>query len=1165
MKNDPALVPIPSPAAPEPRMEFTGERYVPDVGGDIELEHLHRYHLCTDLAAGRRVLDIACGEGYGSAILAQRARETIGVDIDPTTVGHAQARYGRDGLRFLEGRCDAIPLPDASVDLVVSFETLEHHAEHDAMMREVRRVLAPGGVLVVSTPDRREYSDLPNYRNEYHVRELYAAEFAELIGRYFAHHAMYGQRVLYGSVIAPTTAAGVPFVGLRGGDGFPSRSPGLLNPVYLIAVASDGEPPALPASHYAPLVPGYWREVEAAQLAAQAVQAEARTTAEAARIHVGQLEAAVTAAQSQADSADRIARQWQDRHQAAEQATQQATAQADAARARGAELEARGAELEARVTALSGEVSANQAQTAAERQRAAELARVLAAREQAIREIHASHSWRLTSPLRVGTNLARAGGRRLARSALRVATDAYRRLPISVHRRLQVRTAAFTLFGPLLRDTTAYRNWAAMRELRAQEPTAPPAAEALEPAPPGVVLPAVWKADGRREWEAYAPLKARIGAARARAAESWPVAPRPLLDFKESELPARVAELAFAPVAEPPVVTIIVPAYNHRKYTVECLASVARHTDPAIPIEVIVADDASTDGTAGLLSVVPNLRVIRGEQNLGFLRNCNRAAAQARGRHVLLLNNDVQVTDGWLTAMLAVADAHPDCGAVGPMIVYPDGRLQEAGARIRSDGSADMIGLGASPADPRFTYDREVEYCSGACLMVPTALFRELGGLDDRYAPAYCEDSDLCLQVREAGRSVWYSAQAVIVHHLSKSAEGTAQPARLQAIAKNLHTLAQRWQTRFDANDDVRMIAFHLPQFHPCPENDLWWGKGFTEWRNVAKARPNFVGHDQPRLPADLGYYDLRLPQVMQDQAELARRYGVHGMCYYYYWFGGHRLLHEPIEQMLASGTPDLPFCLCWANENWTRRWDGRDAEILIGQSHSDDDDRRVIADLIRYFRSPAYIRVRGRPLLLIYRVSQFPDFKRTAALWRQECRDAGIGEIHLAMVETFELVHRQTPPSVFGCDAAVEFPPLEMADARTPSGEIVNPAFKGWVADYRDIAVRFASRPHPGYTRYRGVMPGWDNTARRQDGSFCFEHSTPGAFQAWLEQAIEDTKSQCGPDDRLVFVNAWNEWAEGAYLEPDQRFGHTFLEAVANARDASRLVRGRRYALGDA
>lgn len=1157
------------PHAPEtPAMAFTGERYVPDVGGDIELEHMHRYHLCADLVDGRRVLDIACGEGYGTAILAMRAREAIGVDIDPQAVAHAQARYGGPRARFLEGRCDAIPLPDASVDVVVSFETLEHHGEHDAMMREVRRVLVPGGVLVVSTPDKREYTDLPGQRNEYHVRELYAAEFSELIARHFANHTIHGQRVLYGSVIAPTAGGAPAFVGLRGGDGpFPSRSPGLVNPMYLIAVASDGPLPALAASHYSQRIPPYWREVETAQAeaAAQRERAaglegalrDARAELAAAAARIGAVRAAAAAA-AEADAARAgalrhelaaahgAALDWRERHDAVERLVRTTQQERDA---------------------LAADRVAERAALSAERLRAGDLARVVAAREEALRLTHASFSWRVTSPVRVASNLARAVARDARRMLVAAAAAAWRRLPMDARQRQQVRTAVFSVAAPVFRHTPSYRNWDAMRRLQAGATSLPePDASVPEPSPAaaGPLLPALWKADGRREWEAYAPLKARMAAARAQAALTWPVQPRRLLDYAEDALVERVREIAFADPGDRPLVTLIVPAYNHRKYTVECLASVARSADAAIPCEVIVADDASTDGTAELLASVPNLRIVRGETNVGFLRNCNRAAELARGRYLLLLNNDVQVTDGWLRAMLAEFDARPECGVVGPMIVYPNGRVQEAGARIRSDGSAELIGLGGSPADPAHRFSREVEYCSGAALMLPADLFRALGGLDERYAPAYCEDSDLCLRVREAGRTVVYCAQAVIVHHLSKSAEGAPPARRLRAIARNLHALSERWQPTFDANDDVRVIAIHLPQFHPCPENDLWWGRGFTEWRNVAKARPNFVGHDQPRLPADLGYYDLRLPQAMEDQAELARRYGIHGFCYYYYWFAGHRLLHEPIERMLASGRPDLPFCLCWANENWTRRWDGRESEILMAQAHSDDDDRRVIADLIRYFRSPAYIRVRGRPMLLIYRVTQFPDFRRTAGLWREACREAGLGEIHLVMMETFELVHSPVNPAAYGCDAACEFPPLEMAEAKPPSGEVVNPSFRGQVADYRDIATRFAARPHPGYVRYRGVMPGWDNTARRQDASFCFEHATPGAFQAWLECAIEDTKRFAGPDDRLVFVNAWNEWAEGAYLEPDQRFGHTFLEAVRNARDASRLVRGRRYALGE-
>src|SRR5215469_15448600 len=211
--------------------------------------------------------------------------------------------------------------------------------------------------------------------------------------------------------------------------------------------------------------------------------------------------------------------------------------------------------------------------------------------------------------------------------------------------------------------------------------------------------------------------------------------------------------------------------------------------------------------------------------------------------------------------------------------------------------------------------------------------------------------------------------------------------------------------------ESVRAIAFYLPQYHPIPENDSWWGKGFTEWFNVTKAKPNFAGHEQPKLPADLGYYDLRLGSVMEAQAALAQRYGIYGFCYYYYWFGGKRLLEQPLEQMLATGKPDLPFCLAWANENWTRRWDGQDQEILVAQKHSRDDDLAVIADMMRYMRQAKYIRVNGRPLLIVYRPTVFPNIFDTTALWRAECRRQGLGEIYLAMVDSFGQTKRLRHP----------------------------------------------------------------------------------------------------------------------------------------------------------
>src|SRR5690242_15190569 len=204
------------------------------------------------------------------------------------------------------------------------------------------------------------------------------------------------------------------------------------------------------------------------------------------------------------------------------------------------------------------------------------------------------------------------------------------------------------------------------------------------------------------------------------------------------------------------------------------------------------------------------------------------------------------------------------------------------------------------------------------------------------------------------------------------------------------------------AADPFRLIAFYLPQYHPIPENDLWWGKGFTEWTSVAKAKPLFRKHYQPHLPADLGFYDLRLPETRSAQAQLARENGIYGFCYYHYWFNGKLLLERPFNEVLASSQPDFPFCLCWANENWTRAWDGLEHDILVAQEYDAEDDRRHIHWLVEAFRDRRYIRVNGKPLLLVYRVSNLPDPLQTASLWREEAHKLGIGDIYLATVESF-------------------------------------------------------------------------------------------------------------------------------------------------------------------
>ncbi len=354
----------------------------------------------------------------------------------------------------------------------------------------------------------------------------------------------------------------------------------------------------------------------------------------------------------------------------------------------------------------------------------------------------------------------------------------------------------------------------------------------------------------------------------------------------------------------------------------------------------------------------------------------------------------------------------------------------------------------------------------------------------------------------------------------------------------------------------VRTIAFHLPQFHPIPENDEWWGKGFTEWTNVTRARPVVPGHYQPKLPSDLGFYDLRLPEARLAQAELASAYGIDAFCYYHYWFNGRRLLNRPVDEILASGKPDFPFCLCWANENWTRAWDGGTQQLLVEQHYSEADDLAHIRHLLPILADSRYVRVGGRPLLLVYRTELLPDAARTADVWRNEAIRAGVGDLFLARVES---MRSDINPEQIGFDAAVEFAPDWRKVRYLPINRIKRALIKlglvpkGYLdhrfTDYNALVRAMLEKPIPAFRRYRCVTPSWDNSARRKNNAAIFINSSPDAYGAWLKEIILQEISANRPgNEKLVFVNAWNEWAEGNYLEPDQRWGRAYLEATLKA-----------------
>ena len=363
--------------------------------------------------------------------------------------------------------------------------------------------------------------------------------------------------------------------------------------------------------------------------------------------------------------------------------------------------------------------------------------------------------------------------------------------------------------------------------------------------------------------------------------------------------------------------------------------------------------------------------------------------------------------------------------------------------------------------------------------------------------------------------------------------------------------------------EKIKPIAIYLPQYHPIPENDAWWGKGFTEWTNVTKSKPRYEGHYQPHLPADLGFYDLRLEEARMAQEQMAKNYGIHGFCYYHYWFNGKRMLHEPLDRKIQNPKEDLPFMMCWANENWTKTWDGADHQVLLKQEYSFDDDFAHIHHLISYFKDSRYIKVNGKPIFIIYRPRLFPDIKKTIAIWREEIKKAGFPGIYIGFSQNFE---HSFGPSEKGFDFGFQFQPNF---ANLPNGipysitkiKRLKHKFKV-ILGYRIIKKlgipleRFnyyfdyfnysKIQMQIGFKQdvYPGITPMWDNSARRKESPFILHNSTPEKYKNWLRYIKENYPWEAVPEN-FLFINAWNEWAEGNHLESCQKWGTAYLEAT--------------------
>jgi len=668
-------------------MKFTGERFVPTEEGKIRLEHYHRYSTVLDIVYGKDVLDVASGEGYGSALISDVARTVTGVDMATDAIEHAVATYSdKKKLKFVQGSVTQLQFKDSSFDVVVSFETIEHLSEQEQMLSEIRRVLRDDGFLVLSSPNRPVYSEESGENNEFHVKELDFDELDALLKVQFPVTQYYGQRMMMGSVLQPMQGDFGHYQAWHdNGNAVNKKTGKMLEPVYFIAVCCMSES-NIPEINPSILYPEQLDLV---------------------KHYVGFANWAKTLDKTVVKRDKKI----------------------DA--------------LSQTINDQDGQISTLTEETIQRGEWALRLDGELKEIKMKLNMVTKSNSWRLTMPLREvrrWINNPVQQTKRYAKGGLRALKLGYQSLPLSHQTKASHRHLITRFFPRILLLSGSSRT-----------------------SIPSIINPPIVDND------------------------------EPLVDVEVIDAIIKL-ETSISPI-----VSVVIPVYGQVEYTIKCLKSIQNNL-PKIAFEVIVIDDCSPDNSVEILQKVKGIKLLQNVENQGFIRSCNAGAKVAKGKYLCFLNNDTKVKESWLDELLRTFDEFPGTGLAGSKLVYPDGRLQEAGGIIWQDGSAWNFGRFQDPLLPIYNYAREVDYCSGASIMVPKVIFDEQGGFDEHYLPAYCEDSDLALKIRDKGYRVIYQPLSTVIHYEGiTSGTDTSQGAKAYQI-ENSKKLFTRWQERLQAH-----------------------------------------------------------------------------------------------------------------------------------------------------------------------------------------------------------------------------------------------------------------------------------------------------------------------------------------------------------------------------